>query len=41
MSHTARTESGPDLPRHPYEEVYVVQDGDATFTASISGLWAH
>jgi mannose-6-phosphate isomerase-like protein (cupin superfamily) len=24
---------GPSLHRHPYEEVFVVQDGEATFTA--------
>ena len=31
---------GPNLHTHPYEEVFVVQEGHATFTASISGLWA-
>jgi mannose-6-phosphate isomerase-like protein (cupin superfamily) len=40
---------GPKLHRHPEEEVFVVQEGHATFTAgektievswaSISGLW--
>jgi mannose-6-phosphate isomerase-like protein (cupin superfamily) len=29
----APPESGPRLHRHPYEEVFVVQEGSATFTA--------
>jgi len=29
----ARPDGGPRLHRHPYEEVFVVQEGTATFTA--------
>jgi mannose-6-phosphate isomerase-like protein (cupin superfamily) len=33
--------SGPKLHRHPYEEVFVVQEGDATFTAGDEVIEAH
>ena len=33
--------SGPKLHRHPYEEVFVVQEGEATFTAGDEVIEAH
>ena len=33
--------SGPKLHRHPYEEVFVVQEGSATFTAGDEIVEAH
>ena len=33
--------SGPKLHRHPYEEVFVIQEGTATFTAGDETIVAH
>ena len=33
--------SGPRLHRHPYEEVFVIQDGTVTFTAGDETIEAH
>jgi len=33
--------SGPKLHKHPYEEVFVVQEGEATFTAGDDVIEAH